>query len=412
MKPFKVYLNRYHGVWIVKWREDGRHCTKQVPSSLKDKRDAEAWADAWWSARSVPGFCPTLPKDTFSSLCDRWIDHLRSKPNADERAWKDADSLKRLWIDPFPVAKVRIDRLTLADCVRWVEDVQRSGRADFTVRNVVQRARTMLADARGHGWYAQENWFADDYLRRMLKGCQPTTGADVIVHLPMPEAQKVARYRGEGVPDRRHARNLLALCTGLRAGELSGLDWSRVDLDAAVPHVRVDRQLTRERRFKDPKRKSFRSVPLHPLAVEAMRRWREVGFRGFVGRSPMPDDPAFPDAQGRFVYDSNSALYFRQDLTAYGCAALYEGKHPIDFHALRRSFMTLLNEAKVPEHAIKQLAGHAKQGVTRRSYIDGEKLASLMEAVMRLPFDRPAPPTAQQPAKVVSLVDRRRRTAR
>jgi integrase len=410
MSDYKVYEDKKKGCFLVRWQEGTAWKTKRVPAKVRERFDAERWTREWWAGRDVTGFAPQVV-DTVSSVCERWVEHLKSK--GDERTWKDADALKRNWIAPFKLAKVRADRLTLADCVRWVEDVERKAKADFTFRNVVQRARTMLADARGHGWYSGENFFADDYLRRMVKGCEPTAGADVIIHLPAGEALKVLGYKGEAVPPRRHAKNVLAMLTGMRAGELCGLTWRHLDLDGDLPSVRVERQLTRDRGFKDPKKKSFRTIPLHPLAVQALRSWREVGFSGLTGSQPTQDSPVFPDAAGAFVYDSNAAHDWRIDLCGYGCSPHYEGKHPIDFHALRRTFMTLLNEAKVPEHVIKQLAGHAKQGVTRRSYIDRDSLAVLSEAIMRMPFEAPPPPPkpATKGAKVVSLADRRKRTA-
>lgn len=415
-REYSIIHNKVKAVYVVKYSEGPpgarERRTKQVPSSVGDRLSAERWAEAWWAQRGAAGHNPASPKDTVSTLCARWAEHLRSKGK--EREAKDADTLKRLHVDPSKLAKVEAEALTLPQSVQWVEWVQSRGLADFTVRNVVQRMRTLFVDARGHGWVSPEkpNHFADDYLRRMLKGAQPKAGKDVIVHLPLAEARKVADYSGDGVPMRRHAKNVLALFTGLRAGELAGLSWAHLDLDSGLPSVRVDRQLTRERAFKDPKKRSFRTVPVHPLAAEVMRSWRDVGFRGHTGEGPNADDPVFPDARGKFIYD-NHAPYFRVDLAEYGCPLKHQGA-PVDFHSLRRTFMTLLSEAEVPDPTIKQLAGHAKQGVTRRSYIAPKELLALTQAVLRLPFDAPAgrprtPPEAAKQATVISLAGRRRK---
>ena len=69
---------------------------------------------------------------------------------------------------------------------------------------------------------------------------------------------------------------LLAVATGLRCGELLGLRWQDVDLDAGRLAVRQALQKTKAGGlgFKSPKSKRSRVVAPPPIAVDALRRQR------------------------------------------------------------------------------------------------------------------------------------------
>src|ERR671939_1690082 len=69
---------------------------------------------------------------------------------------------------------------------------------------------------------------------------------------------------------------VLALTTGLRIGELLGLKWSDIDLDARP--LGVSRQLQRREGgliFTEPKAASRRTVDLPASTVEALKRHRK-----------------------------------------------------------------------------------------------------------------------------------------
>lgn len=65
---------------------------------------------------------------------------------------------------------------------------------------------------------------------------------------------------------------VLAVLTGLRRGELAGLKWSRVDLEAGALRVHWQRTTTRTGvAEKEPKGKSKRTVALGPVLIASPR---------------------------------------------------------------------------------------------------------------------------------------------
>ncbi|WP_406739971.1 tyrosine-type recombinase/integrase [Streptomyces atratus] len=166
--------------------------------------------------------------------------------------------------------------------------------------------------------------------------------------------------------DRLHALYELALRTGLRKGELLGLHWEDLDLDAGTAAIRRSLQRTRtggltplptktrasERRIALPTR-CIESLKSHRERQEKERtasgtNWRE---RGLVFTTPTggPLDPA--------------------NLTRRFCVLLDQtGLRRIRFHDLRHSTATLLLEQGVDLVVIKELLGHAHIGVTAGVY--------------------------------------------
>lgn len=66
-----------------------------------------------------------------------------------------------------------------------------------------------------------------------------------------------------------------ALFTGMRASELRGLNWSNVDLDKGIIHVRqrADAWGT----IGKPKSKAGnRDIPLVPMVINTLREWRAI----------------------------------------------------------------------------------------------------------------------------------------
>ena len=178
------------------------------------------------------------------------------------------------------------------------------------------------------------------------------------------EEAKAVLSAAEG--DRLEALYLCGLMLGLRPGELLGLTWADVDLDAGVVHVR--RSLKRERagmRLGDPKTpKSRRSLDLPPKVAEALARHRkdQAAERLLVG--PAWDaswDLVFCTASGKPIDPSNLRRMFKALTNSAGIGDW----HP---HELRHSAASLLSASGVPLEQIADLLGHDGTRMTALVY--------------------------------------------
>lgn len=154
----------------------------------------------------------------------------------------------------------------------------------------------------------------------------------------------------------------VAMVTGLRSGELASLDPASFDLDAAPPTVTVRAAYSKNRR------KS--TQPLPPDVAAALRSYLSSKPAGRV---------VWP---GRWADDA--AKMIRIDLAAAGIPYRDEDGRVADFHALRHSYITLLERSGVSPKLAQELARHSDIRLTMNVYTHAG-LYDLGSAVASLP---------------------------
>jgi integrase len=147
-----------------------------------------------------------------------------------------------------------------------------------------------------------------------------------------------------------------AVYTGLRLGELLGLQWQDVDFGEAVLHVR--RQWTRMQELAEPKTKAgLRRVPLSADMVAELRRLKLA--------SKFSQETDFV-----FVSHAGGPLRHRNvQRRAFERARDLAGLPPsLTFHDLRHAFASMAAHRNVPIQVLSAAMGHADTGVTTKVY--------------------------------------------
>lgn len=152
----------------------------------------------------------------------------------------------------------------------------------------------------------------------------------------------------------------LAVATGLRLGELVGLQWRDVELEAATLYVRRAAVEDRKGRvaFAEPKTsRSRRQVDLPPFAVSALER-----HRARLGATPHPHRLVFTTADGLPLRRAN--LHRR----SFKPLLRRAGVPDVPFHALRHTAATLLLAAGVNPKIVQERLGHSTVTLTLDTY--------------------------------------------
>jgi integrase len=166
--------------------------------------------------------------------------------------------------------------------------------------------------------------------------------------------------------DRLHALYELALRTGLRKGELLGLHWADLDLDAGTATIRRSLQRTRTgglTHLPTKTRASERRIALPTECIHSLKKHqeRQEKERETAGSAWQDSGLVFTTPTGRPLDPANLTRRFRSFLKRAGLRR-------IRFHDLRHSTTTLLLEQGVDLVVIKELLGHAHIGVTAGVY--------------------------------------------
>ena len=229
-----------------------------------------------------------------------------------------------------------------------------SGLAPKTVRNVHAFIHRALVDA--------VNWkyIADNPASRVKPPRPPRTRRKVW------KTDEIQKFLSSVRADRFAALFLLELTTGVRRGQLCGMKWSAVDLDASKITLHDNRVVVGGRALDKAggkTRSADKTISIDRATVGALRRWRQIqdSEREFFGSDYPAHDYVFTYQDGRPVHpDSIRQRFDRLAATA--------GLPRITFHDLRHSYATGALRAGVSPKIVSERIGHANIGFFLETY--------------------------------------------
>jgi integrase len=212
---------------------------------------------------------------------------------------------------------------------------------------------------------------------------RPTVPRAVVRALSAGEVQGLLlAARGE----RLEGMYYLAVVTGMRIGELLGVQWSDVDWERQG--VSVSRQVSRVRGgglvFQPVKTAAGnRLVALGEDGLDVLRgqQVRVEGWRGFAGERWVEQDLIFPNGVGKPLEHRRVGREFRVVCERAGLGA-------VRFHDLRHTSASLMLRARVPALVVSDRLGHSNVGITLDVYSHvieemQSEAAATIEAVVR-----------------------------
>lgn len=255
----------------------------------------------------------------------------------------------------------RITSVTSQEIERWVADLTVKGLSPASVRGTFVALNKALRYAQRHDLVAKNPCAGTELPRGDAKEMRCLTPAQVETL-----AQELDTYAPYGLLVR------FAAYTGLRAGELAGLQVRDVNLLRKT--VRVERTLQRVKggwTMATPKSdRSTRTVPLRASLVEALSQRLAVHPR----RSE-PDAPFWPGRVRGGHGPSKSAADFARPFDHQSFYRYYfkpalqrAGLPPVRFHDLRHSYASIMAAAGVDIYKVSRWMGHANVSTTDAIY--------------------------------------------
>lgn len=163
-----------------------------------------------------------------------------------------------------------------------------------------------------------------------------------------------------------HALDVLAVTTGMRQGELFGLKWDDIDLDASRLMVRgaLQRQNEAGLVFIEPKTaRSRRTILLSQRVIAALRehRRRQLEDRLLLASEWHDLNLVFCGVDGRTPDPGWQRQVFQQVLRANDLPV-------VRFHYLRHTAATMLFAQNVHPKVVSEMFGHATISLTLDTY--------------------------------------------
>jgi integrase len=281
---------------------------------------------------------------------DRWLSDS-VKDTVRQRTWERYESIVRVHIKPA-FGRVKLKALTSNHVRAFYREKLDAGLAPRTVNYIHTTLHKALKDA-------------------VSDGLVPRNAAAVKAPRPKkPEIHPLSPKQARALitasrEDRFHALYVVALHCGLREGELLGLRWDDVDLDAGALQVRRTLSETRTgHKFEKPKNGKGRSVKLSQRAAEALNshRVRQNEERLNAGSLWQDNGLVFPTTTGTTMSCTNLlGRHFKPLLRRAGLP-------DIRLHDLRHTCATILLVAGKHPKYVQELLGHASISITLDTY--------------------------------------------
>jgi integrase len=179
-----------------------------------------------------------------------------------------------------------------------------------------------------------------------------------------PTAEQVERILAELAGNRYELGYLIAARTGMRQGEVFGLVWACIDLEADPPIIRVERSLSAGFLSDTKTPGSLRELAITPELADRLRAYRAQD------PNPNPTGLLFGTRNGRPIDPSAILRTYKRAVRRSGVAAEREAanRHPLTFHDLRHAFATHAAAGGVPVELLSKYLGHSSISITADRY--------------------------------------------
>lgn len=271
----------------------------------------------------------------------------RQRRLADRTLTLYAQDLQRLVVLAQGVSLLE---LRSADMRRFVADMLHSGRSPRGIGLILSGWRGFYT------WALQEGLIAHHPLHGLRSPQAPQPLPKIV---PVNEAMRLADHRHSAQDDWEQARDAalieLLYSGGLRVGEVVGLDLSPpsrcwVDLEQGQAHVIGNGG-------------KYRSTPIGPAAVTALRAWLMLREQPFTSAELTPASQL--DSEALFIGRRGARLSRHSIWVRVRQRSVQAGlSEPVYPHKLRHSFASHILQSSHDLSGVQQLLGHVRLSTT------------------------------------------------
>ena len=310
---------------------------------------------------------------TFDHVANKWIASGISEKVRQSTANGYIDIYTR-YLKPF-LGHRRITDIDVNEIDAWLAHLKQVGLSASTRRKARQTCNTLYR-------YAIRKRFAiaNPVSESQMPASEPGAPTQVQPPLSLLEAKQYLDYFRETELD---VFIHLALHTGMRRGEIIGLNWSDISFEDNTISIKRSAKETTSKRsdgtsrtelvLNPPKTShSRRKIPMEPAVISAVKRQQNIQRKQKLkaGEVWVDTDAVFTTELGTRIYPSN--MYKR-----YVSHVAKSSLRYVRIHDLRHTVAVLGLDAEIPIEEISRLLGHASISVTIDIY--GKSVQSLVD---------------------------------
>ncbi|MCH7656642.1 MAG: site-specific integrase [Chloroflexi bacterium] len=305
---------------------------------------------------------PVAPeRQTVGQFLDQWLASVRPSAPGQTPGYRTYESyaqLVRLHLCPG-LGHIKLRQLDAESVQEFINAKLESGLSPRTVQYILAILRMALA--RAEAWKR-----VDENVARPLLVKAPSVRRSQVQPF---DAEEARAFLTASSGHRLEALFITAICTGLRQGELFGLRWEDVDLEAGCLHVRhalswSHRTGGRAWELIEPKTdRSRRSLDLPAVARTALQEHRVRQWEERIHAGPLWEEHGF-------VFCTWAGKPLDGPNVTHALHRLLDqaGLRQQRFHDLRHAAASLLLAQGLQLREIMELLGHSQIALTANLY--------------------------------------------
>ena len=330
----------------------------------KNKKEAEQKRDEYLNQLKL-GLNVDFYKASLGDLMHSWLyDFKRVSENIKPSTFSRYEGIYRKYIQPYPIASLRLTDVKTVVIQRFYNDLFDMGCTSASIRTLNSLLRNFFSFA-----------IEQDYIiKSPLKGTTIPSNAGELT-----KDRKLDVYTDDEIKQLKKALTgyihenliLVALGTGMRQGELLGLQWKHIDFDnltitvsqtlKTYSDIKANGTRNLVTALQTPKSKhSIRTIPIPKnLAIVLKNQQKIIIDRAKTLGLSFNDD--------LFVFSNNQLSYIdaRALLRSYKRMLNRNNIRERDFHSLRHTYATQLIRRGVSIEVIAELLGHSSTEITK-----------------------------------------------
>lgn len=330
----------------------------------KNKKEAEQKRDEYLYQLKL-GLNIDFDKATLGHLMHSWLyDFKRISENIKPATFSRYEGIYRKYIQPYPIASLKLSDIKTVVIQRFYNDLFEMGCTSASIRTLNSLLRNFFTFA-----------IEQDYITKSpLKGTTIPSKAGELT-----KDRKLDVYTDEEILKLKKALKgyihgnliLVALGTGLRQGELLGLQWKHIDLDKKTitvnqtlktySDIKSDGTRSLVTALQTPKSKhSIRVVPIPESLVAVLNKQKASTIKKAAALDKPFNDDVYVFTNSQLSYVDARAL-----LRSYKRMLHRNNIRERDFHSLRHTYATQLIRRGVSIEIIAELLGHSSTEITK-----------------------------------------------
>lgn len=331
-------LTRPSGV-VYKARVRRQGQTGEITKTFKNRSDAQKWARRLETGidRDDTGLTNEAQRHTLNEAIDRYRAEVLPTLRPDTARMY----AQHLMYWSGELGHLRLSELTAVKIAAHRDELAAAGKAPATQNRYLASLAAVLTACMKR-WH----WLTASPMRQVAKPSENNGGTRFLTE---DELQRLLTACRESVSPDLYLAFLLSITTGGRQGEILGLRWKDVDLEAGVLHLRVDSETVTKG--------AARSVPIAAPALPLLQARRDAHRQGKITRL-RDTGLVFPSR-----VSTNKPVALR---TPWETALKRAGITNFRWHDLRHSAASFLAKNGASLLEIGAVLGHRSANTTKR----------------------------------------------